>query len=520
VGRLFVSTDTFEIYRDTGTGWDLIGGPGSSTVTGSGAAGQVTYWTGSNSVSGENNLWWDAAANHLGINTITPGAALDIHSGADVGMQLNGTGATPNIYIDFLQTGTSQYRLGYTDGAIDDRRFSIYDVTGAKEVLTIDKQSRYVGINFQYSSLSDQPQYMLDLSGGSFHTDTGQFLRGTPTDLTRSFAAAGNANDIALWLEEYTTTGGGTPDIFLRNGRGTVTAKANIQTGDSLGGIAWAGYVNANFNDSVQLTTSVVNIDTTNNKADCDLQIYQSFNSVGATKNFELFANGGNADIRGSVTAASFIPDTSTIPTNGMYLPNANTLGFSTNSTNKATITSGGNFLIGTTTDAGQKLQVYGGYISNTDGTITTFLGSDNSGSLVGTTTNHYFRFITNNTERGRFTNDGVFCVGPIAGFAGGPRVYFSKTTLSEEIFRVDGSGGAGCLIISNSASSGESITNIGNNLGLNGSSFGGGIRVMFIGDANTVPSSNPTGGGILYVEAGALKYRGSSGTITTIANA
>jgi hypothetical protein len=214
VGRLFVSTDTFEIYRDTGTGWDLIGGPGSSTVTGSGAAGQVTYWTGSNSVSGENALWWDAANNHFGINTSTPGVALDVHSAADVGVQLNGTGATPNIYIDFLQTGTSQYRLGYTDGAIDDRRFSIYDVTGAKEVLTIDKQSRYVGINFQYSSLTDQPQYMLDLSGGSFHTDTGQFLRGTPTDLTRSFSAAGNANDIALWLEEYTTNGAGTPDIF------------------------------------------------------------------------------------------------------------------------------------------------------------------------------------------------------------------------------------------------------------------------------------------------------------------
>jgi hypothetical protein len=30
-------------------------------------------------------------------------------------------------------------------------------------------------------------------------------------------------------------------------------------------------------------------------------------------------------------------------------------------------------------------------------------------------------------------------------------------------------------------------------------------------------PSSSLTGGGILYVEAGALKYRGSSGTITTI---
>ena len=35
-----------------------------------------------------------------------------------------------------------------------------------------------------------------------------------------------------------------------------------------------------------------------------------------------------------------------------------------------------------------------------------------------------------------------------------------------------------------------------------------------------TIPTANPTGGGVLYVEAGALKFRGSSGTITTIANA
>ena len=35
-----------------------------------------------------------------------------------------------------------------------------------------------------------------------------------------------------------------------------------------------------------------------------------------------------------------------------------------------------------------------------------------------------------------------------------------------------------------------------------------------------TAPTANPTGGGVLYVEGGALKYRGSSGTVTTIANA
>jgi len=38
--------------------------------------------------------------------------------------------------------------------------------------------------------------------------------------------------------------------------------------------------------------------------------------------------------------------------------------------------------------------------------------------------------------------------------------------------------------------------------------------------NASANPSSNPTGGGILYTDGGALKYRGSSGTVTTIANA
>jgi hypothetical protein len=38
---------------------------------------------------------------------------------------------------------------------------------------------------------------------------------------------------------------------------------------------------------------------------------------------------------------------------------------------------------------------------------------------------------------------------------------------------------------------------------------------------ANAIaPTANPSGGGVLYVESGALKYRGSSGAVTTIANA
>jgi hypothetical protein len=55
-------------------------------------------------------------------------------------------------------------------------------------------------------------------------------------------------------------------------------------------------------------------------------------------------------------------------------------------------------------------------------------------------------------------------------------------------------------------------------NLAVNGAgSYGSGAGVVSIANATTAPTTNPTAGGILYVEAGALKYRGSSGTVTTI---
>jgi hypothetical protein len=60
-----------------------------------------------------------------------------------------------------------------------------------------------------------------------------------------------------------------------------------------------------------------------------------------------------------------------------------------------------------------------------------------------------------------------------------------------------------------------------GGNLGIGiTDQFGGGAQVVGLANATTVPTTNPTGGGVLYAEAGALKWRGSSGTITTMAAA
>jgi hypothetical protein len=57
-------------------------------------------------------------------------------------------------------------------------------------------------------------------------------------------------------------------------------------------------------------------------------------------------------------------------------------------------------------------------------------------------------------------------------------------------------------------------------NVGIGASSFGTNAAKV-IGIANgTAPTTSPAGMGQLYVEGGALKYRGSSGTVTTIAAA
>lgn len=66
-------------------------------------------------------------------------------------------------------------------------------------------------------------------------------------------------------------------------------------------------------------------------------------------------------------------------------------------------------------------------------------------------------------------------------------------------------------------AVTGSITTSVRAAIGGSGSFGGSAGPALFLANVTTAPTTNPSGGGILYVESGALKYRGSGGTVTTL---
>jgi len=72
------------------------------------------------------------------------------------------------------------------------------------------------------------------------------------------------------------------------------------------------------------------------------------------------------------------------------------------------------------------------------------------------------------------------------------------------------------CKLLNTLNANNQVITSV-ENIGVGSFSFAGGTHTVAITNG-VAPTSNPLNGGAIYVEGGALKYRGSSGTVTTIA--
>ena len=181
VGRMFISKDTFAFYRDTGTGWDLIGGPGIGTLTGSGVVGQVSFFNGTQVLAGNNNLFWDNTNSRLGINTTTPGQPLDIHSTGNTLVQLNNT-TTANSNISFQNQNVAKWRVGnvYNAGA---NSFNIENAGLSTNAISINSTTN--NVNFGSTIGNGTFTYTLPSATGTFAltSDLGSYVTLT-TDQT------------------------------------------------------------------------------------------------------------------------------------------------------------------------------------------------------------------------------------------------------------------------------------------------------------------------------------------------
>ena len=152
-GRVFISTDTLDLYRDTGTTWVLLSPSSTGTITGSGAAGQVTYFSGTSSITGSNNLFWDTAQNRLGVNTNVPTATFDVHGTTNIIAQLNQLTTGQNALLTFQDNSVGKWRLGNIyNGAAND--FGIVDITNTLQRLTIKNTGQtFIGTETTSSGL-------------------------------------------------------------------------------------------------------------------------------------------------------------------------------------------------------------------------------------------------------------------------------------------------------------------------------------------------------------------------------
>lgn len=204
-GRLFIGTDTNILYRDTGSTWVTIGGAGG--ITGSGAAGQATFWTGASAISGDNAFFWDNTNKRLGLGTVTPGVRLDIH-GTGVIQQLNGT-TTNSAFLDFQNAGTTQWRIGNNyNAALND--FLLLNNNTANNSIVVKRTNNYMLFNspdtttiaynyefFNFNNASGNFLALYDYTNSA--TVNGFIIRKTRATTKGSFSATLN-NDTLLNL--------------------------------------------------------------------------------------------------------------------------------------------------------------------------------------------------------------------------------------------------------------------------------------------------------------------------------
>jgi hypothetical protein len=443
-GRLFISTDTAQIYEDTGSAWTLIADATGSVI------GFVPY---SGAINDLNLGSFDLTADIGILNQVkavgSGGLSINANSGTQIAVLGAGGGANMTLLgglsgtsasfsssvtaLTLVKSGGTSSEYLKADGSVSTLTNPVTGTGLGSQVALFNGTSSITGsVNLVFDSVngrlgigsSGTPIYQLDVTGNGRLTSSItalSFIKDTGTS-AQILAADGSV----ITAGTNITISGGT---ISSSGGGGMAIGGSI-TSATAGSILYAGASgvlaqdNANFffdaaNDRLGIGTNSpsvdiqviksatakigINVNGTGNIATFFAQNntdghYLEINSYGTTTSTTIYGVSSNG-----CTAFNMLPKTTGFGIIGNQT-NAPLI-FGTNNANRMQIFAGGNVIIGGTTDAGFKLDVQGTFKTtgaSTFGssiTATGIITSNNPAGLVvqpTTTTDQGYFTITN----------------------------------------------------------------------------------------------------------------------------